>query len=383
MRVLFVVGAFPNLPCGVGDYTFFLTRELSKSGLEVYVLTSRSQDIITNDQELSGVQVHAVVPSWDLSSIPLLIQEIRRISPDIVHIQYPANFGKANRKLLANLLGIVAKWATKNKARVITTLHEFGERSLRWRARTLLNVLTSDLMICVNSFDVRVLEKWTRRIVVHVPIASSIPRVFISSDQKLKIREVMGVSNSDLMVVYFGFITPLKGFDVLVRAIIKLKTKGWHGKLVILTALDTETQPYHREMIELIDTFGVRNDFVFQKKYYSKEEISMYLQSADLAVLPFVEGASERRSSLLAVLQNGLSAITTTGPNLPANFEHRLNMFLVSPGDSDAIAQAIFELSLDPDLRLSIAQGAKILAEKFSWGAIVKQTIQIYEQVLC
>ena len=40
MKICFIVGAFPTMKCGVGDYTNKLAEELAKKGNEVHVITS-------------------------------------------------------------------------------------------------------------------------------------------------------------------------------------------------------------------------------------------------------------------------------------------------------------------------------------------------------
>ncbi len=381
-RVLFLTGAFPNMPCGVGDYTSSLTQELVKLGLEVHVLTSHDRRVVTTFHESGGVFVHPKILSWGFTSVPLIMREVRRISPDLIHIQYPASFGAKNRRPLANLLGIVTKAATNGKARIVTTLHEYVERSLRWRLRALLNALTSDCVVCVSSYDRIALAKLISKPLVHIPIASSIPVVSVTPDQRQKLRDSLGIAQSCWMIVYFGFVTPLKGFDVLIKAFAELKRRAWPGKLVVLTGLDPDKDRYHREMVTLLNSFGLGDDCIYQKPYFTREEVSTHLQSADMAILPFTEGASERRGSLLTAIGNGLPVITTVGPHLPPTFKHGDNIYLVPSQDPKAIVRAVIELSHNSALRLSMSQRAMSLSEAYSWESIAEKTVQTYWNVL-
>lgn len=48
--------------------------------------------------------------------------------------------------------------------------------------------------------------------------------------------------------------------------------------------------------------------------FLSREEVSLHLQACDLAIQPYPDGASSRRTSLMAALYNATPTITTTGP---------------------------------------------------------------------
>ena len=380
MNVCMITGSFPNLPCGVGDYTYRLAKALSGRGTDIHILTSKRPEIVTDSKVLGSVRVHSVVSSWSLLDTPTITRQIRHISPDIVHIQYPANFGKANRKVLANFLGSIARIATVRNAKVVTTLHEFGERRLRWRARAFINIITSDLVICVNRFDVKVVDSlvFHKKPVIHIPLASNIPFIPITLEQRRQMRYSLGIGESDIGLAYFGFITPLKGFDVLLQAVQKLRNTGIPVKLLILTKLRPDQDDYHREMIGLIQHLGIQDVCLLGAEHYSSENISQYLQSADLAVLPFVEGASDRRCSLLAVLHHWLPTITTNGPNVPPDFVDRKNMLLVSPRDPDAVGGATERLIENPGLMKHLADEAGKLSRMFSWDEIAQRTIRSY-----
>ena len=41
MKICFIVGAFPNMKCGIGDYTSKVAEELAKTGNEVHIITSK------------------------------------------------------------------------------------------------------------------------------------------------------------------------------------------------------------------------------------------------------------------------------------------------------------------------------------------------------
>ncbi|MCY4526852.1 MAG: glycosyltransferase, partial [Anaerolineaceae bacterium] len=114
----------------------------------------------------------------------------------------------------------------------------------------------------------------------------------------------------------------------------------------------------------------------------SEADVAAWLWASDLAVLPFVDGASFRRGSLMAAIHHGC-AILTTQPavDLP-EFVHGDNMWLVPAGDEAALQTALELLANSPETRDSLRRGAARLAAAFDWDVIAGATLDIYERVL-
>jgi glycosyltransferase involved in cell wall biosynthesis len=61
-----------------------------------------------------------------------------------------------------------------------------------------------------------------------------------------------------------------------------------------------------------------------------------------------------------------------------------VNGFLVPAGDVDALAEAVLRLVRDRCLRERMGQaGREILEKQFNRKEIVRQTIKLYENVIC
>ncbi|MDP2935814.1 MAG: hypothetical protein Q8O86_04925 [Dehalococcoidia bacterium] len=102
-------------------------------------------------------------------------------------------------------------------------------------------------------------------------------------------------------------------------------------------------------------------------------------------MLPYLDGASFRRWTLMAALAHGLPIVTTSPTSAPATgprLEDGVNCRLVPSGDVGALAQALAELAGAPSLREKLAVGALELARSFTWEEIVRRTVAAYEQVL-
>jgi len=143
----------------------------------------------------------------------------------------------------------------------------------------------------------------------------------------------------------------------------------------------------------LAGELGVRDELIWTG-YLEPPEVSAALLSADMAVLPYADGASFRRGSLLAVLEHGLPVVTTTGgKGQGSNSEigeqqtwpelvDGDNALLVQPGDVEGLVRAIERVAVDSKLRLRLAEGAEKLADLFSWARIAEAHIALYRRLI-
>ncbi len=147
---------------------------------------------------------------------------------------------------------------------------------------------------------------------------------------------------------------------------------------------------------ELAKELGVRDDLIWTG-FLSPQDVSAALLSADIAVLPYAEGASFRRGSLMAVLEHGLPLVTTRpsdenpkskrpdGTQNPKSkwprLSHGDNAFLVPPGDASALAEAVRQVANDEALRSQLRGGTRDLAGFFGWERIAKMHVRLYEEL--
>jgi len=110
--------------------------------------------------------------------------------------------------------------------------------------------------------------------------------------------------------------------------------------------------------------------------------VSANLLAADVAVMPYRDGVSFRRTTLIAVLRHGLPVISTLpAVNLPPIVTGQ-NMLLAPPGDVPALVGEIIRVANDAELRQRLSQGAEALGRRFEWGEVAAQTAGLYRQIL-
>jgi glycosyltransferase involved in cell wall biosynthesis len=96
------------------------------------------------------------------------------------------------------------------------------------------------------------------------------------------------------------------------------------------------------------------------------EAIAGSLQACDLVLQPYADGASSRRTTLMAALANGVPVVTTVG-FLSEPIWSEAAVATVPAGDPDALARVAYELLDAPDRRAALGQaGRELYEERFA-----------------
>jgi len=197
-------------------------------------------------------------------------------------------------------------------------------------------------------------------------------------------RTDLGVTDDELLLAYFGYVYPGKGVDTLVRAVAQLAASGRRVRLVMAGGGRTSEVAdrhggYEDEIRALASSLGVHDAIVWPAGYGPGGDaaVGRQLLAADMAVLPFDDGAELRRSSIAVVVAAGLPLVTTRPQGPETAFVELDNVLMCEPRDPAALAKAIVRIAADPTLSRKLAWGAATLAEThFSWRRAVDAIVQ-------
>ncbi len=381
MRVCFVSGSYPPIRCGIGDFTQRLAAALTQQGVDVVVLTSKDSVMPGRDGAVLRVPI---VSNWNLRALPAILTELRALAPDLVNIQYPTP--RYGRQPLVNLL----PWFIRTRLHIptVTTVHEFSTFQWLGKWRIGLSVLSSDYIIVpdqVNLEQMRRMFPNVRSRSTRVPIGANIEPQLPNDFDRQRVRAGYRATDTDVVIAYFGFISPSKGIETLLRAFKRASQAQPNLHLLLIASrepADPNYAAYHHQIATLIEESTV-NDRIFWTGYASALQISAYLASADFAALPFTDGASLRRTSLLTALAHGLPVISTALPNpIPDSLHDETGLVLTPVQDALALEKAIIDLANDDIRRKTLAAGARQFAGTISWTGISTQTLVVYRHIL-
>jgi glycosyltransferase involved in cell wall biosynthesis len=278
-------------------------------------------------------------------------EELRKRRFDIVHVQYPSIGNRGS--LCPHFLGMM-KVATG----VVVTLHEFSALPLSQRISTHLFRFTSDqLLFTVDTEATKYGRSWITKRVIH--IGSNVP-VFSPELPR------------EPTVLYFGQIRPNKGLEEFLELASRSQQLGKAFKYIVIGSVPQRRATYFAAL-RASPTPGV--EWLIDLPF---EQVAELMAGSLAAYLPFPDGASYRRGSLLAALSNGLPPMTTVGPATPRDM---LDILLPTHDWKEAIKH-LDSLHADPGAALAFSRAGRIFAERFSWAQIARQHEMVYLEAL-
>jgi glycosyltransferase involved in cell wall biosynthesis len=328
LRVALLIGDCPSGACGVGDYARVLASTLSGRGLETEIIEFR---------RLRDVRL------------------IRKLILDLVHFQYPtAGFGKSLAPQLFSF-----------QHRFVLTAHEFQGTHLLRRLAFYPLWYGAQHVIFTNEINRDYALRWAPWLKDKnsvIPLSTNIPRASARNEQA-----------GGAEVVHFGLIRPNKGIEQFIEFAHCVHAQRLPVSLRIVGSPQAGDGEYLRSIQRLAKGLPVIWDLNLPATAVAER-----LAAATVAYLPFPDGASERRASLLAAMANGLPVLTTRGANTPSALDGAVQ-FCASP--SAAIA-AVKQLLREPTQRKELSANAVQYAQRFTWESIADSHIAIYRRLL-
>jgi glycosyltransferase involved in cell wall biosynthesis len=378
-RVCLVCPSYPpqDVTCGVGDYTRCLAEELARQGVGVTVLASDRY----RGGRRGSVEVRPVIAGRSLRQGWRIAGDLAAGPGRIFHLQYAPDlygerFSVAWWPLLARLRAA--------RCPTVVTCHALTGRSLLSKVSAAGLLMSADWVISANeevSAMIRRRMPFVGRWCSEIPIGSNIPVSCPTGDGRGQARSRFRLPETGPLAVHFGMVYQGKGLETLFEAVARLHAKGRAVHLAIAGDTRAEDRAYRRSLDALAQRLGIDRAVTWTGRLVD-DEVSRLLGAADLYVVPYDEGVSVRRGSLIAGLAHGLPVISTRPPHRSAYLEDGRDLVLVAPRDPAALAEAMDNLLEHPDRAGSLGRAARDAAARFSWEQIARETRAVYARLL-
>ncbi len=363
MKICFIVGSFPYMNCGVGDYTNMLAKALANSGNEVSIITSKKAN-----KNCKNFNIYNIIDEFNFKSIKIIINKLKEIKPDVVHLQYPSH-GFNKRIYTSILLPIAVKRKFKN-IKLVETVHEYPEYI--WRKIKMLNFkyLFFDETIFVEDtykklFETKAKKKYKNLKTDVIKVGPSILKSKLNSEEKEQLKKKINLENK-LIISYFGFARPSKGIENLFKALSLISDKKIN--LLYIGEL-REDNEYEKKLLDLMDDLKIKDKVVMTGYVPNSEKVADYLYISDVCVLPYTDGVKSRYTSFLAACNQNIKVITTSLDNE----KKEEGIYYIKPNDSKLLASKIEEVIYKTDIR----SNKKIN----DWDDIAKQYMIAYNEI--
>jgi|LSQX01.1.fsa_nt_gb glycosyltransferase involved in cell wall biosynthesis len=367
-----MIGDYPlDFPQGgVQTHFFHLSSHLSSNpDVEVNIITFGENDQCIRKNALTIHVIKRLVAVPRFLSILLdcwqLRREIHKINPDIVHIQathYPYS-------LLASIIcdeypsvltvhGLMAV-----EAKYTHFPHIIGAYISKFLERIAFSRIKHIIVVSPQIGDI--IGKMTDANIHFVPNGVDIN--YINSIEPLS-------TDWKNTVLFIGNLIPLKGVDVLIRAMKIVKKQIPDVKLYI-----AGSGPQEDELKRLVSKLKLSQNVEFLG-YLNDQSKYGYLKSIDIVVVPSLW------ETFSIVALEGMACekpiIASNVGGIPYLIDNNTNGMLVDACDTVDLAKKICILLRDRVLRERMGKEGSSRSHAFNWGKVASDTISVYVSVI-
>lgn len=362
---------------GVGAYTQILARTFSDRGHQVFIfgpmeaVESRSEIHLTSDARRWQPRTMQAIRAW-----------AQQNHLDIINLQFETAAFRMSPWIhfLPAFVGTVP---------VVTTFHDLLVPYLFPKAGKLREWIlmklarTSQGVITTNHEDMERIKNLENTALI--PIGSNILTELPTDYDRHQWRKRFEVDSGDFLITHFGFLNRSKGVETLLKALAEMYLNHMPVKLLMIGgrvgSSDPSNESYAREIDGLINRLGIV-PIVSWTGFVTEQDVTGYLKAADAVVLPYRDGASYRRGSLMAAIQHGCVIVTTQPQVNVPTFQHGENMLIFPVDDTVSLINNLKQLIDQKPLRRTLQQHALETADCFRWDTIAHDYEKFFEHIL-
>lgn len=330
IRMIIVTGSYPPEACGVGDYTRKLYASLNDIGGPAELFHRKR---------------------WRLRDVVPFVRQLSQFGDSVVNLQYPTEgYGYS---LVPQLISLLLR-----DKKIVLTLHEFTRKSLKGRLASGLFFLGVDWIIFTTEEErdaVCALAPWFRHRSSVIRVGSSIP--------------MQDPLAPDADLVYFGLLRPGKGIETFAEVVSLLLGKR-PLKVRVIGQMVAGYEDYAKSLLK---NFAPDTTEVLVNQH--ENTVAQKLSRTKIALLPFPDGISFRRTSAFAAMGNGSLLVTTP----PTHNKQLWNSVCVSRCEVAGLAQIVADALDNPTKYEPTRTAGFKLARELDWPSIAREYLKVAE----
>jgi glycosyltransferase involved in cell wall biosynthesis len=244
------------------------------------------------------------------------------------------------------------------------TLMGIWQRLQLWALRFTADVIFAS----IESWAQRFAAAEPHRPVYHLPVGSNLPdgRPFRAQE-----RRRLRVNQNELVLACLGQRDRTRLPDRIVETCNILYEAGWPVTLLNLGAGPLPLDGLNRGVV--VHAPGV----------IPADQLSRWLSAADIFLAPYSEGASTRRTTLMAAMQHGLPIVTTDGALTDALLRQSQALRLVAVSRVNRFPEVVLRLANSPHERRALGRSARLFYEEhFTWPVIANRLLELLDKAL-
>ena len=380
LRIAHLTATFPPYPGGAGNTCYRFARGQAERGHHVEVFTATA----TGEAPDPGdAIVHRIDPVMAIGNAPLIPKLARLDSFDVVHLHYPFIFGseltllgrlRRRTRRAALVVHYKNRLMGKGPRGVMFETYEHTVAPALIRAADRILVLSPDHARSVSYLN-RALEQTPDRL-IEMPNGVDTD-VFSPGADGSGLRERLGIPEDAVAAAFVATLDRAHHFkrvDVAIEALARTRNRDIH---LIVAGGGELLDGFRSEAVAA--GIGGRVHFLDRVPH---GELPDVLRASDLFVLT-TEPPESFGIVLIEAMACGLPAVATDYPGVRAVLDAETG-FLVPPGDSAAVAEALDRLDdmgADGRARIGAAGRSKAL-RRWAWPALLDRMDEAYAEAI-
>jgi len=366
MHILIITGIFPPDIGGPATYVPQIAEALFKRGHQITTITL--SDCLGHDDKIFSFKViriprHIFKPWRYLLTIFTILRLCRGVGVLFVN-------GLAMEVALANLfmrkamvqkvVGDLAWERAINLGWVRDNFEEFQKKKYSLKVESLKTIRSwwtrkADRIIVPSQYLAGWVQCWK------IP-GQKVSVIYNSIIPASGIEPIAVPLRTPIKLVTVGRLVPWKRIDKIMEAMLPLEEVG----LIVVG-----DGPDRARLEKEARVLGI-----LERVYFANQRSNMEVRSLMAAGDVFVLNSSFEGFPhiLLEAMSLGLPIVATGVGGIPEILQEGQNGFLISPGDSDKLAEVLLKLVSFPSRRQVLGESAKLTARRFSLQRMVEET---------
>lgn len=367
-----------------GYLEYYLAEELTKLGHKVYIFTfgwgkDTSRTMLNEGFEVVDVPHFAVVHGYHMPSfngVAHTLKFIKAEKPDMIHCQpldsplsliFIACKSIFRYKIVGSIMTqlnlFFSPWGIKKRmlfslSRIVVANYvEKRCETIFAKNSELSQILSTSYGVPLDKFRV-------------IPLGSDPDIYKFNLDARGQLRKKLGISESDVVLVYSGKVDSSKGLDILIRALAPLVTKYDRIKLLIIGEGEMS---FVESLKKLITEFKIEKNVIFHP-WIDKTLLPSFYSASDIGVWP---GLSS--TSIVDAASTGLPLIISRCPVETFAIDNE-NGFAFEIGNVQELQRYLEILIRDEKLRKEMGRKSRLLVEQsLNWESITSKYMTAYK----
>lgn len=185
-------------------------------------------------------------------------------------------------------------------------------------------------------------------------------------------REKLGLNRQEKIVLFFGFIRPYKGLDLLLAAIREPRIQSMQVKLLIAGEFYENEDRYH----QLIHEYQLNDRVILHTHFIPDHEVGIYLSAADVVVQPY-KTATQSGVTPLAYHFEKPMIVTNVG-GLPEMVPHKKAGLVCEPNSIDIASsiETFYQIGTS-----HFIPGIQEEKKKYEWSTMIETLFALHKEI--